>query len=148
MKKSQNSRNKVFPYYFCLVMEGSGAGARSVAVTIGSQVSVGPCRLFRSGFLRSTLPSTVSLSWCTAAAGPLSTTSLSRWKTSCRFWLRDPYRNAYASLEVTNTIRKGLWVYQLTDVGTGGGCVWGYSDVYGSVGWVHSTPFTHRPTVK
>jgi hypothetical protein len=34
LKKSQNIRNQGFPCYFCLMMEGSGAG--SVLVNIGS----------------------------------------------------------------------------------------------------------------
>jgi hypothetical protein len=37
IKKSQNSRNQGFSYYFCLMMEGSGSrsGAGSVLVTNG-----------------------------------------------------------------------------------------------------------------
>jgi hypothetical protein len=35
MKKSQNSRNQCFSYYFCLMIEGSGSrsGAGSVSLT-------------------------------------------------------------------------------------------------------------------
>ncbi len=35
-KKSQNSMNRGFYYYFCLMIEGSGAGSRSVRHTNGS----------------------------------------------------------------------------------------------------------------
>ncbi len=35
-KKSQNSRNKGFSYYFCLLIEGPGAGSGSIPLTNGS----------------------------------------------------------------------------------------------------------------
>jgi len=39
MKKSQNSRNQSFSYYFCLMIEGSGSGSvsGSVYLTNGSR---------------------------------------------------------------------------------------------------------------
>jgi hypothetical protein len=41
MKKSKNSRNQGFYYYFCLVMEGSGSGARSVFVSVTNECGSG-----------------------------------------------------------------------------------------------------------
>jgi hypothetical protein len=35
-KKSQNIRNEGISYYFCLVIEGSGAGSRSIPLISGS----------------------------------------------------------------------------------------------------------------
>ncbi len=35
-KKSQNSRNQGFPYYFCLIKEGSRPGSGSIHLTNGS----------------------------------------------------------------------------------------------------------------
>ncbi len=35
-KESQNSRNQVFSYYFCMMIEGSGSGFRSIPLTCGS----------------------------------------------------------------------------------------------------------------
>ncbi len=37
-KESQNSRNQGFSYYFCMIIEGSGAGSRSgyIPLTSGS----------------------------------------------------------------------------------------------------------------
>jgi hypothetical protein len=37
MKKSQNSRNQSFSYYFCLMIEGSGSVSGSVYLTNGSR---------------------------------------------------------------------------------------------------------------
>ncbi len=36
IKKSQNSRNQCFSYYFCLMVEGSGARSGSISLTNGS----------------------------------------------------------------------------------------------------------------
>ncbi len=36
IKKSQNSRNRCFSYYFCLMMEGSGSGSIFISLTHGS----------------------------------------------------------------------------------------------------------------
>ncbi len=35
-KKSQNSRNQGFSYYFCMMIEGSGVGSGSIPLTNGS----------------------------------------------------------------------------------------------------------------
>ncbi len=35
-KMSQNNRNQGFSYYFCLMIEGSGSGSRSIPLTNGS----------------------------------------------------------------------------------------------------------------
>ncbi len=57
IRKSQNRRNQVFSYYYCSMMEGSGAGsgARSVLVTNGSGCGSG-----RPKTLRIRIPNTTS----------------------------------------------------------------------------------------
>jgi hypothetical protein len=49
IKKSQNSRNQGFSYYFCLMIEGSGS--RSVPLTIGSRSGSKRPKTYGSGSL-------------------------------------------------------------------------------------------------